>query len=994
MTDIEVINEIETLIGIELQHRPYLTNEPCYCLNKKKQVAEISLRKVEQKKVVSLSLLLQKLKGLTTIELISTNIFDYAFLNDLESLQSLRLWDNQFIEHSSLKDLTLLQSLNLRGNAISDSSFLKGMKQLQYLDLGGNNISDCSFLKEMKQLQSLDLGGNKISDFSFFKGLKQLQYLDLSVNEISDCSFIKDLGQLQSLELRENKISDCSYIKELKQLQSLDLSDNEISDCSFLKDLKQLQFLDLGKNKISDIVPLKDLCNLNRASFYDNQISELPEWITSFGAEIGYGQGGFDRLDFFANPLTHPPKEIVEQGNEAIRNYFNSIASVEGQTVRLKEVKLILIGDGMAGKTSLLKRLQGMEFDKDESQTHGINVVTLDSRGMPELDDLDDLAGLRIHCWDFGGQEIMHASHRFFLSERSVYILVLDSRTDNNKYHWLKHIEKYGGRSPLIVVMNKIDENPAYNIEQNQINKTFPWIKNRFHRISCKSGEGTTELVHRIGEAILESSLFGTELSPDWIEIKQQLEAETRTQRYISHARWQTICEMHNVSDSSSQQTLLRYLHDLGVVVYYEKLQLANLYVLDPHWVTVGVYKIINSQKTCNGYLQEKDLEQILNEEVVNGNEYDPARNNTFSYSREEQSYLLGIMKQFELCYEFDSEAGSYIIPDLLPKELENEPSFEAKRSVCLVFEYDYLPSSIITRLMLRFRNEIVSEQQWRYGMLLDNPEFACQAIIKMRNENKTITITVLGESALKRDYLSVIRHSLHDINKAFENLQVEQLIPLPGYDGYFVTYDELLGHERAGKKEYFRGELNENFSVAELLDAVISLEERSEESMKEKGNINITFSNIGNPQTQVNTEQHASQTSLQQQTNIVQEINKAQGLFKNLSQDILDEATIDEHEPKEIKRLVKDLENTGEALSELEKAANENKQEVAHSVKDRLEAFSEALFDKGSRFSQFLENISGGVKKAQKLAHAYNKLASYYGFQVIPEVFLGKEGT
>jgi hypothetical protein len=37
---------------------------------------------------------------------------------------------------------------------------------------------------------------------------------------------------------------------------------------------------------------------------------------------------------------------------------------------------------------------------------------------------------LRCNLWDFGGQDIMHATHQFFLSRRSLYVLVLDGRKD------------------------------------------------------------------------------------------------------------------------------------------------------------------------------------------------------------------------------------------------------------------------------------------------------------------------------------------------------------------------------------------------------------------------------------------------------------------------------------------------------------------------------------------------------------------------------------
>ncbi len=303
--------------------------------------------------------------------------------------------------------------------------------------------------------------------FSFLNDLDQLQALYLGDNQIRDISFLNKLNQLRSLDLNSNKISNISALKELCHLERLDLHYNQISDISVLKKINQLQFLDLRYN----------------------HLASLPKWITNLPSEImcSVRLSEVDKIHVGGNPLTHPPPEIINQGRDAIRAYFQSLKE---ETVHLHEAKVLLVGEGMSGKTSLLKRLQGLDFDKKESQTHGINVLSLSSSELPGFNNTDEC---RLHFWDFGGQEIMHASHRFFMSNRSLYILVLDSRTDSRKFHWLRHIEKYGGKSPLIVAMNKIDSNPSYNIEQKSINKQFPWIENRFFRISCKNNEGLPE---------------------------------------------------------------------------------------------------------------------------------------------------------------------------------------------------------------------------------------------------------------------------------------------------------------------------------------------------------------------------------------------------------------------------------------------------------------------------------------------------------------------
>jgi small GTP-binding protein len=973
---------------------------------------------------------LKELKQLQSLDLRSNQIGDYSFLKELTQLQLLNLDSNQISDYSFLKELTQLQSLNLSSNQISDYSFLKELKQLKSLILRDNQIRNISFLKELKQLKSLDLSANKISDYSFLKELKQLQSLDLSANKISDYSFLKELKQLQSLDLNNTQISDYSFLKELKQLQRLNLVGNKIRDISFLKglnllkslnlssnqisnissirflnelqvlwlahnrikdishlkDLKKLQRLQLVNNNISDISALKQLKNLDLVGLNGNKISNLPAWIVEYDMEIDCESGihSYGFITLLENPLALPPIEIVKQGKKAIKDYFKSLEGKE--RVKLNEVKVLLVGEGMSGKTSLLKQFQGLPFDKDESQTHGINVASFPTKNIQGLTENEELENYHIHFWDFGGQEIMHASHQFFLSKRSLYILVLDSRTDSKKYHWLKHIEKFGGDSPLIIVMNKIDANPNYNIEQKRINESFPLIKNRFHRISCQTQEGFGELVKCLAKTIPETSLFGTEISIDWMNIKEKLVTETKANRYINREMFVQICKNNNVSDQSSQQTLLQYLNDLGIVLYFKQLNLANIYVLDPHWVTIGVYKIINSQRTKTGILYEQDLDFILNKEEIKKHEYDPAKEKKIIYSPEEQYYILSIMKNFELCYEYDRNKNYCIIPDLLPKELQYEPELNNGILLHFVIIYDYLPSTILPRLMIRLKNDIVNGQQWKYGMILDNKEFCCKAKIKEDESNKRIDIIIQGKFLSKQKYFSAIRFNIYDINKEFENLVIQEFIPLPGYPELLIEYKELLGYEQAGRDEYFVGKLGKSFSVSEMLDSVINKQERAKE-MGDK--ININLSNIGNSQQTVS--QQVDQNVSQKQT-VSQEVKTVQALFKNLKEDILTEIDIEIEDEKEKKRINKELENTEKAFLELEKAVSEDKKELPESTKNRIGEFIDNLSDENSRFNKALKLVSKGAEKVQKLGRIYNNIAPFFVLPSIPPSLLGKK--
>jgi internalin A len=91
------------------------------------------------------------------------------------------------------------------------------------------------------------------------------------------------------------------------------------------------------------------------------------------------------------------------------------------------------VGFGGVGKTSIVNRLVYDRFDHQEKKTDGIAITEWDFR-------LYQREEVRLHIWDFGGQEIMHATHQFFLTQRSLYVLVIDGRQgreDDNAEYWL-----------------------------------------------------------------------------------------------------------------------------------------------------------------------------------------------------------------------------------------------------------------------------------------------------------------------------------------------------------------------------------------------------------------------------------------------------------------------------------------------------------------------------------------------------------------------------
>jgi len=567
----------------------------------------------------------------------------------------------------------------------------------------------------------------------------------------------------------------------LTNLNSLDLHSNQISEISFLTKLTNLKTLHLTDNPFDDLSPLLPLIRQG-----------LPvEW-----AEYEYSEA----IYLYNNPLIIPPIEFAQAGSEAILEYFDQLGEDRSP---LNELKVIFLGEGAAGKTSLIKQVRAEDFDPQESQTHGIRIQLT-----PFKVDGDTI---QAHVWDFGGQEVMHATHQFFLSRRCVYVLVLNSRTDEKAEYWLKHASSFGGNSPVLVVLNKMDENPSYEIDRKQLREKYPQIID-FFKVSCQTGAGIDAFKAALLDQVSASDTRRTPFPKAWAAVKAhftQMDAD-----YINDAEYRQVCEAQGVTRALSQGILLEFLHDLGVVINFKNLRHFDTQILNPLWLTNGVYRIINSPIVAaqSGIMREDELDRIINDP-----RYAPTDPNerTFHYPSAKLAYIARVMEAFELCFHLD--ADTYVVPQLLPVA---EPDFEMKGTMLhFVLHFpEFLPDSVFPRLMVKLHPYISGSLRWRTGMVLHKPSiFDAQARIRVDREDRKIKIDLCGASP--RRLLSFIRETVREIVDGFAHLNYDELVPVPGTTE-IMEYNYLLEAEKAGEKTIFiRGK--GSVSIEDLLNGV-----------------------------------------------------------------------------------------------------------------------------------------------------------------------------
>jgi internalin A len=610
----------------------------------------------------------------------------------------------------------------------------------------------------------------------------------------------------------------------LKNLQNLNLDDNQINDISMIADLKNLQTLYLHGNQISDISVIAQLKNLRWISFGKNQFTEIPKEITTlpnlqslYFDELQLRHSAAivvqlknTNLNVFKNTMYEPiPLEIssnFKNEQELLDYYFKTF---KGRGRELNEAKVLFVGQGSVGKTSLIKRLITGEYNPQENKTEGIDInkwkVMVNEREV------------QLNVWDFGGQEIMHATHQFFLTKRSLYVLVLDSRLEkeeNRVDYWLEKIKSFGGDSPVIIVGNKTDQHPL-DINQGGLSKKYTNIK-AFYEVSCQTEKNIDKLRDGLIEEIGKLGGIHDVLPKSWFEIKEELEKIDKN--YIPYDDYLKICAGKQVESEDDQNRLIRLLHDLGIILNFsDDAWMQDTNVLNPEWVTQGVYKILNSRELfrTKGELTKAMLAQILD---------------TRDYPKHKHLFIVDMMRRFELCFDITANE-KFLVPDLLAEEEIDTGNW----TDALKFEYQYKVffNSIVTRFIVKMHEYISRKTYWRTGVVLiyqAGGEINNRALIKADSADRKVFIYVDGNKDTRREFLSRIRAAFEQIHGTFAKEFVEEnvfeKVPVPKHPEIVVDYKHLLNLEKAGREFITPEGLLEEFRVKDLLKGIEFLEQ------------------------------------------------------------------------------------------------------------------------------------------------------------------------
>lgn len=415
------------------------------------------------------------------------------------------------------------------------------------------------------------------------------------------------------------------------------------------------------------------------------------------------------------------------------------------EIITLNESKIIVLGEGDAGKTSFIKTLFNEKIDNNEVYTHGIQLSILENK----------------HFWDFGGQEIYHAMHTLFMRDKGMFIIILNGRSDEKPDRWLNYINMFAEKNaPILIVVNKIDNNKYANINEEYYRFKKETIKNIFYYSSKNTDVLSKEGILKEIDDIINSGFFTGTYPKKYLEVKKAIEEVHKD--YILDIEWQEICEKLNIG-IEDEKNYLRFLEYIGLLYSCGEILFLNFNKLLKH--VYSILELDNTEFKESGLISESEYEKHIIQVIKT------------EYSSDTRVLYKSIYKFISndktlLCRETEIDEQKYLFfPYVLRKRQSN--SYDKVHGLTrMCFRYNYLPTYIFRKLIVIVYDYIEKSHLWYFG-------FACtfkDNIYYVYEEENDIAIYINGKEIENIDFIIFLAKCLRKIQ---EDSNIKELFTL-----------------------------------------------------------------------------------------------------------------------------------------------------------------------------------------------------------------------
>ena len=535
--------------------------------------------------------------------------------------------------------------------------------------------------------------------------------------------------------------------------------------------LTNLKQIELGGNQIR-VIPdsLATLPNLRKLELQNNLITAIP---SSF-EQLGH----LEEINFSGNPLPEELLAAASRGPESLVRYLQATRTLGANP---RTVKLMLLGEPLSGKTTLLEALKGSPnpCDPHRQETIGVNVSTV-AETHP-----GDGQPMYLAAWDFAGQHMEHATHQFFLTQSAIYLIVWKSRQgsdygQHDLWYWLELLKMRVRDPEFLLVVTHTRATPSV-LNLPEIQAAYPGCRGHFEVDLCDL-TGVAQLKKRILELAMDSPSLRAAWPASWLAVRDKIR-EMRTERhYMTAGEFQVLCNGNAVA-AVDQRDLADQLHKLGEIVFFQDREgLTQLLILNPSWLSEQVALVVRDREVRlrDGKLISGDLSRLwgaLPQNVVH--------------------HLELLMDEFDLTYSTASAAGAGIVVEALPlapEEVRNMDISDGRPQMERIFRFPtlqrHLPPGVPTWAFARAHRMMAKDQgPWRNAAVFEDSEINSRAIILASDLDREVRLRVAGD--YPPYFFGRIEAILRDTFRRYPGAQPEQRIPCACRTG--CTYSFLL---------------------------------------------------------------------------------------------------------------------------------------------------------------------------------------------------------
>ncbi|XP_045540793.1 leucine-rich repeat serine/threonine-protein kinase 1 [Papilio machaon] len=465
-----------------------------------------------------------------------------------------------------------------------------------------------------------------------------------------------------------------------------------------------LSMLDVSCNCLRAVPPaIHELTNLSVLNISGNKdITDLPPQMGLLTRLWSLNTAGC--------ALGEPLRSLVRGARCRSVDVVGYLRSVLQEAKPYARMKLMLVGVQGIGKTSLLECLRqesamqhrrkptdhwAKRMGNKSSRRGNVSTVGVDIGSWVYEKHRSTRGPVTFRTWDFGGQQEYYATHQYFLSRRSLYLVVWRC-TDGRRglagaLAWLRSIQARAPGSPVIMVATHYDQVANSGLPENE----SPSALQRLIRsavmaapdadklglprlldsieVSCSTRHNIrllADIIYSVAfsvkppgskEPLLQQRVPATYLALE--ECVTALAAELREpvlrhdeyKRLVTQYMQQRNLRMFRDAAELHQATM--FLHENGVLLHYDDATLKELYFVRPQWLCDVLAHVVTVREVNpfanNGIMKVEDLAHVFKASPL------------LARSEEARALAVSLLNKFELALCWDARV--LLVPPLLP---------------------------------------------------------------------------------------------------------------------------------------------------------------------------------------------------------------------------------------------------------------------------------------------------------------------------------------